>query len=269
MSNPNTAVYPSAIATNNVLPVADDTLFATLVGAINSSQTSGINFSIGSFNLPTLVVIDTEIILVETMSGSSVTACVRGFGGTTGASHVDGSSVFGYIVAYHNNQIVAEIVAIETALGVNLANVITTGETATGDLTGTYPGPTVATVGGASAGSVATAAGKAHTQNTDVGTSVNTVMFSATPSFDMNLGGIQLIVLTGNVTSSTLANLRIGQVMRFVIQQSSGGSNTFVWPTAVHGGMTISGTANIFNIQEFISWDGTTLYPVTAGLSQA
>jgi len=40
-----------------------------------------------------------------------------------------------------------------------------------GDLTGTYPNPTIATVGGASAANVADAVTKRHTQNSDTGTS--------------------------------------------------------------------------------------------------
>ncbi len=262
MGNPNTAVFPGAIPDYNVLPVANDTFFTTLSSGINNSQTSGISLGFGGFNVPCLLVVDDEIILAQTLSGSTVTASVRGFGGTTAVSHSSGTGVFGYICAYHHNQILAELVAVCTALGVSLANIISSGQSASGDLSGTYPGPTVASVGGFSAGTITNAITKALLRVT-----INPVTFSATPTFNFNLGYIQKIVLTGNVTSSTVSNIVAGELYTFHIIQDSGGAHTFVWDPNVKGAMTVDGTGNIDNIQQFMSTDGTTLYAVSLGVA--
>jgi hypothetical protein len=85
---------------------------------------------------------------------------------------------------------------------------------------------------------------------------VNTVTFSATPTFDASLGNTQKITLTGNVTSSTLSNATTGQQIDFLICQDGTGSRTFVWPTNVLGGMTIGSTLSKCSAQSF-RYDGT------------
>lgn len=65
-----------------------------------------------------------------------------------------------------------------------------------GDLTGTLPNPTVATIGGASAVNVADAVTKRHSQNTDTGTTQTTFIINSTGS----QGIIDTSLLTGNRT---------------------------------------------------------------------
>lgn len=100
----------------------------------------------------------------------------------------------------------------------------------------------------------------------DIVTGVNTVAFSATPTFDASLGNNQKITLTGNVTSSTLSNAAAGESINFVICQDGSGSHTFTWPTNVKGGMTIGSTASKCNAQNFI-FDGTNAYAISAGVT--
>jgi len=94
---------------------------------------------------------------------------------------------------------------------------------------------------------------------------LNTVTFSATPTFDASLGNTQKITLTGNVTSSTLSNATAGEQINFIIYQDSTGSHTFVWPTNVKGGMTIGSTLSTCSAQSFI-FDGTNAYALGAGV---
>jgi hypothetical protein len=95
---------------------------------------------------------------------------------------------------------------------------------------------------------------------------VNTVTFSATPTFDASLGNTQKITLTDNVTSSTLSNVSNGQQIDFLICQDGTGSRTFVWPTNVLGGMTIGATLSKCSAQNFI-FDGTNAYALSAGVT--
>ncbi len=90
---------------------------------------------------------------------------------------------------------------------------------------------------------------------------INTVAFSATPTFDCSLGNIQTITLTGNVTSSTLANCTAGEILVFDIVEDATGGHTFTWPSNVHQGGAITTTANEHNRQMFYS-DGTNLWSV-------
>lgn len=98
-------------------------------------------------------------------------------------------------------------------------------------------------------------------------TSSNPVAFSATPAFDLSKGNLQTITLTGNVTSSTVTNLKAGQPVFFQVCQDATGTHTFAWPANVHGGMTVGSTASKCNVQEFISFDGNFLQAVTPGVT--
>jgi len=90
------------------------------------------------------------------------------------------------------------------------------------------------------------------------------VVFSSTPTFDLNLGNVFEITLTGNVTSSTLANLVFGAPLTleitFIIHQDGAGGHTFVAPAAVPLG-AISPLANKTTMQSFKVGNAGALYP--------
>jgi hypothetical protein len=94
---------------------------------------------------------------------------------------------------------------------------------------------------------------------------VKKLAFSATPQFDVSTGD-QFITLTGNVTSSTLVNLAAGQRVTFKVCQDATGGRTFAWPTAAHGTTTISSGANTCTVQQFESFDGSTLNATGPGV---
>lgn len=102
--------------------------------------------------------------------------------------------------------------------------------------------------------------------NGQFSTPVNTVTFSATPVFNMNLGD-QTITLTGNVTSFTVTNVVAGQKVNIQICQDGTGSRTISGiPGNVKGFFTIGGTLSTCSVQSFESFDGTNLYATSTGV---
>ncbi|MEN6532162.1 MAG: hypothetical protein ABFD89_00770 [Bryobacteraceae bacterium] len=95
---------------------------------------------------------------------------------------------------------------------------------------------------------------------------VQTVTYSATPTFSAALYNNFKLTLTGNVTSSTLSGETAGQTITFLILENATGGNAFVWPPEMKGGMSINTAANAWNLQEF--WcDGTYCYAKSEGQS--
>lgn len=82
------------------------------------------------------------------------------------------------------------------------------------------------------------------------------VSFSATPIFNAATGGIFVMTLTGNVTSSTLVNGTAGETVTFILSQDGTGSRTFVWPTNINGAPGILAAANAVTKVNF-TFDGT------------
>lgn len=119
----NTAIFPGGRASNIDLPIAKDRAQTTLSGGINSSVTSITVASIASFPTTSafIVTIDNEQIRVCSAASTTFTVCDggRGFGGTSAASHSNGATVRMNFTAWHQNQVNAEIQAIEAAVGDN------------------------------------------------------------------------------------------------------------------------------------------------------
>lgn len=59
------------------------------------------------------------------------------------------------------------------------------------------------------------------------------VTFSATPTFNAALGSVQRLVLTGDVTSSSITNPTDGQVLYIILSQDANGGHSFTWPTSI------------------------------------
>ena len=152
---------------------------------------------------------------------------------------------------------------------------------ASGDLSGSYPGPSVATVGGISGTAVAsgaTAANNATTAATaneiairdsngncgftGVFRTINPATFGSTTTFNLEDGDVQQTTATSAFTVA-LTNLGVGQyVVIDIINGTGGGGSNYgiTWPGNVYGGGTNIGTTlNGHNTQLFYS-DGTNLY---------
>jgi len=171
MSNPNTAKFPTNIATDQDIPIANDAFFTTLTANITDTQTSGITVANGSFNFPCLFYVEDEAILVLAVSGQTITNCIRGVQNTIAVAHNSGAQVTNEIFATCQNQLSVEVQAIENFIGAAGANVIKNGQIAGGNLSGIYPNPTVAAVGSSTSSQIANAVANSHTRNADVGTS--------------------------------------------------------------------------------------------------
>ncbi len=124
--NPNTAAFPSAVATDTTLPIAtpQPATVRTLNGAISSGATSFVLSSAGSdLKVPSYWTIrDTptstngETFLCTVLTVNTLSGCTGHQDGTTAAAHANGSYVYSFLGATMYNQITAEIKAIETAL---------------------------------------------------------------------------------------------------------------------------------------------------------
>lgn len=95
------------------------------------------------------------------------------------------------------------------------------------------------------------------------------VPFSSTPSFDGSLSTGFLMILTGNVTSSTFLNGQDGQLYSFLIRQDSSGLHSFAWPSNFKGmvSIPITALANTTAVQTVL-FDASTgnCYPGGTGL---
>jgi hypothetical protein len=112
MANTNLASFPYAAPSDAVLSVASDNAATTLSDDVDSLVTTIPVIDNSSFAVPSLIVIENEIILAQSFGVDSFTNCVRGFAGTTNAAHNSGAAISGFIVAYHHNQVAVEIESI-------------------------------------------------------------------------------------------------------------------------------------------------------------
>lgn len=138
MPNPQNPIFSAGVATDNDLMVAANRALSYLTYSIDGVQTSFTIVDGTKFTAPCLVQIDTEIIFVGVITGNVMQECVRGYNLTSPANHGQNANVKGYVLAYHHNQIAAEIKAIEAGLGANFGNVVMQVDMAGGPEIGGY-----------------------------------------------------------------------------------------------------------------------------------
>ena len=141
-----TPVYPTSVASWEDLLVAVDNSASTLTADIGAGDLSMTVADGSRFVTWEQVTIDAEQIQVCSVNTNTLTVCPggRGLNGTTAVAHAAGSAVRGTNTAAHHNRQAAEIIAMETALGAGLGNVLkpdagatlTDGDVAVGTSTG-------------------------------------------------------------------------------------------------------------------------------------
>lgn len=101
----------------------------------------------------------------------------------------------------------------------------------------------------------------------NAGNTIVSVPFSATPVFDCSLGSKFQMVLTGNVTSSTLINIPPGVTLRFIIKQDGTGGHTFAPPANLPMNFPVPSAPNQVFTQVFMADNAGNLFvetPMTA-----
>jgi hypothetical protein len=92
---------------------------------------------------------------------------------------------------------------------------------------------------------------------------INSVPFSATPTFNAANGTKFEITLTGNVTSSNITGLVPSMELTFIIHQDSTGGRSFVWPSNVPGASFGSVGPNQVYTQKFVVGAAGNVYAIT------
>lgn len=117
------AVYPGAIADDSRLKIAVDRFQVKLAASLNDVALSMTVDNAAGLVANMLLSIDDEIVSVTGAPAGNVVPISRAFDGTAAAIHLSGSTVSGFIDAWHHNALVSEVEAIENALGANLSKI--------------------------------------------------------------------------------------------------------------------------------------------------
>lgn len=142
-TNPVTAAFPGAVVTDDQLTYQDDFGSTTLSSSVGASDLTIFITSAAGFLEPSVIAVcpvgecssgnyaNAELMFVTGISGTTLTISATGrelgqdcIGSATGKTFANGSVVELVPSSCAHNRLAAEIKAIETALGANLANVV-------------------------------------------------------------------------------------------------------------------------------------------------
>jgi hypothetical protein len=99
---------------------------------------------------------------------------------------------------------------------------------------------------------------------------VNVIPYSTTPAINLKLGAVQQFACTSANAkiTPTISGLMKGLEFTVIFVQNGTGACTWVWPSTVHGGTTVSSTLSSISTQKFVvSNNGTDAYAIAAGSS--
>jgi len=116
--------FPTAIDTDSSLFVAANN-FGTLLTSTITNLTTNITLdSVVGLPPSGFVTIENEVVYYPSISGNTLQSCDRGVDGTTAVGHNAGVAISHYVIAIHHNRLKDAVIAIQAALGINLANVV-------------------------------------------------------------------------------------------------------------------------------------------------
>jgi hypothetical protein len=121
-----TAVFPGAVATDAALKVTKNGVKTALRAgaAVGDSVITVADCSAVTANM-LLTISRKEIVSVTSVGSGCALTVARGFDGTSAVSHSSGAEVAQYPTAWERNSLKNEIIAMQQALGPNLANINT------------------------------------------------------------------------------------------------------------------------------------------------
>jgi len=117
-----TAKYPTAVVTDADLKIAKNRVQTSLRGGITAAVATVVVAS-GTGIVPNMLLcIESEIVSVTSLAGTSLTV-VRGFDGTSATAHSTGRPVSNCVAAWYWAALSAEMKAVQATLGANMTNV--------------------------------------------------------------------------------------------------------------------------------------------------
>lgn len=179
-----------------------------------------------------------EYIAFTGISGSQVTGCLRGLGGSTAQNHSSTAKVEEVFSVTHWNDLITALLNVFTSAGaLDTTKVVdlTTAQTLTNKIltSPTINTPTISspTVTGTITGGVTVTGANSFTGTNTFKATVPTLVADsdgATVTFDMSAGNIHTVVLGGNRTLA-VSNVTVNQPFILRLGQDGSGSRTVTW----------------------------------------
>jgi hypothetical protein len=114
--------FPGSLDNDSTLYVAKDNIATKLISAMAIGDTVAVVASPTGWAANMIASVESEQMLVTAVAGNVLTV-TRAFGGTSAAAHAQGKAFSNFVDAAYQSSLKAAVIAIETALGANLANV--------------------------------------------------------------------------------------------------------------------------------------------------
>lgn len=283
-------LYPNALDSNITLPNVSDVAVPTKLSApLNvTDSTISVQSTAGYTPLNGFIIIDSEQITYGSTTNTQFLNCTRGFNGSSVIAHNVSSSVLSYVTAQLYTNLRDSVLQIESLLGMNGQNVAIVQKTNsfqgsqtlsngiilnTQANTGLDQWAISPTNDGVNAILNIIYQGNASKNFINLPSFsptahqiayINNVTSSPNLTIDFTTSPNQVILLTGDVSSSTMTNAVAGQTFLIQITQDSVGGHLFVFPANFKQAPQLDKTPNT-TIVLMYWFDGNYAWPVNQG----